>query len=217
MQIFRPGANTVARLVIVALAALPVLAVGFAYAIMRSPYITAQNVTRNQPVPFSHQHHAGGLGLDCRYCHTGVEKAAFAGLPPTETCMTCHSQLWTNAEILTPVRESLSRHEPIKWQRVHNLPDYVYFDHSVHIAKGVGCTTCHGKVATMPLMRQSKPMTMEWCLGCHRDPTAELRPLGAVFDQNWVAPADQAILGRKRLLERHIDTARLADCSICHR
>ena len=217
MQIFRPGADTVARIVLASLAIGPALAIGGAYALMRSPYVTDQDVTRNQPVPFSHEHHVGGLGIDCRYCHTSVERARFAGLPPTETCMTCHSQLWTNAELLRPVRESLATGTPIHWQRVHNLPDYVYFDHSVHVAKGVGCSTCHGAVETMPLMRQAKPLTMAWCLGCHRDPAPELRPLGAVFDQAWTAKAGSAETGHVRLAERGIDIRRLTDCSICHR
>ena len=217
MQIFRPGADSVARIVIALLAILPISVVGVGYTLVRSPYVTDQDVVRNQPVPFSHEHHVGGLGLDCRYCHASVETARFAGLPPTDTCMTCHSQLWTNAEILKPVRDSLARDVPIHWQRVHNLPDYVYFDHSVHVAKGVGCSTCHGEVDRMPLMRQAKPLTMSWCINCHRDPTQDLRPLAAVYDMHWTPPADQAALGRQRLLERHIDTARLEDCSICHR
>ena len=182
MQIFRPGANTIAILVLAAIGALPVLGVGLGYQLTRSPYTTGQNVTRNQPVPFSHEHHVGGLGLDCRYCHTSVEKARFAGLPPTETCMTCHSQIWTNAEMLAPVRTSLAENKPIAWQRVHRLPDYVYFDHSVHVAKGVGCTTCHGAVDQMPLMRQAAPLTMQWCLDCHRDPGKSIQPRETVFD-----------------------------------
>ena len=144
MQIFRPGANTIAILLLASLGVIPVLAVGLAFQIVGSPYVTEQNVTRDQPIPFSHEHHVGGLGLDCRYCHTWVENARFAGLPPTETCMTCHSQIWTNAQMLAPVRASLAENKPIRWQRVHNLPAYVYFDHSIHIAKGVGCSTCHG-------------------------------------------------------------------------
>ena len=151
MQIFRPGANTVATLLLASLGVIPVLAIGLAYRIAKSPYVTGQGVIRNQPVPFSHEHHVGGLGIDCRYCHTAVEKARFAGMPPTETCMTCHSQLWTNAAMLAPVRASLAESKPIAWTRVNDLPGYVYFDHSVHIAKGVGCTTCHGPIGQMRL------------------------------------------------------------------
>jgi hypothetical protein len=217
MQIFRPGANTVATLLLALLGVVPVLAIGLGYQIAGSPYVTGQNVTRNQPVPFSHEHHVGGLGLDCRYCHTSVEKARFAGLPPTETCMTCHSQLWTNAEMLAPVRTSLTENKPIHWQHVNKLPDYVYFDHSIHIAKGVGCTTCHGDVAHMPLMRQAAPLTMQWCLDCHRDPAPALRALADVFATDWRRPKDQDERGERLVAERHIDVDRLADCSVCHR
>ena len=159
-QLFRPGADSVARCVLIAIGVMPFLFIAVSYAIVLSPPVTGQNITLTQPVPFSHEHHVGGLGLDCRYCHTGVETSAFAGLPATETCMTCHSQIWTQAEMLAPVRESLANGAPIRWQRVNRLPDYVYFDHSVHLAKGVGCTTCHGSVDEMPLMRQSAPLTM---------------------------------------------------------
>ena len=217
MQLFRPGANTIAVLVMAAIGAAPVLAVGVSYQLMRSPYATDQNVTRNQPVPFSHEHHVSGLGLDCRYCHTSVENARFAGMPPTETCMTCHSQIWTNAEMLAPVRESLAKNQPIAWLRVHRLPDYVYFDHSVHVAKGVGCTTCHGDVGQMRLTRQGAPLTMQWCLDCHRAPAQFLRPHDAVFDPKWQPPQNQAVLGPKLAAAYHIKTDHLTDCTVCHR
>ena len=218
VQVFHPGADTVARVVLASIGAAPVLAVGLAYALWRSPYATAQDVTREQPIPFSHEHHVGGLGIDCRYCHTSVEKAAFAGIPPTETCMSCHSQEWTNAPMLAPVRQSLAEERPLQWNRVHNLPAYVYFNHSVHVAKGVGCSTCHGEVQTMKLMRQAAPLTMGWCLDCHRDPAPNLRPHEAVFDMNWKPPADQAAIGARFMEERHIkSTERLSECSICHR
>jgi hypothetical protein len=216
MQIFREGTNTIAALVLASLAAVPVLAMGLAYQVMKSPYVTDQNVTLNQPVPFSHEHHVGGLGLDCRYCHTSVEKARFAGIPPTETCMTCHSQIWTNAEILAPVRASLAENKPIRWQRVHKLPDYVYFDHSIHVAKGVGCSTCHGLVEQMRLMRQAQPLTMGWCLDCHREPEKNVRPREAVFDGSWTPPGDREALGRELVAAYHIRRD-LTDCSICHR
>ncbi|GJE71515.1 cytochrome c3 family protein [Methylorubrum podarium] len=218
VQIFHPGADTVARVVLASIGAVPVLAVGLAYTLWRSPYVTAQDVTREQPVPFSHEHHVGGLGIDCRYCHTSVEKAAFAGIPPTETCMSCHSQEWTNAPMLAPVRQSLAEGRPLTWNRVHNLPAYVYFNHSVHVAKGVGCSTCHGPVQTMKLMRQTAPLTMGWCLDCHRDPAPNLRPHEAVFDMAWKPPADQAVIGARFVEERHIKSPeRLSECSICHR
>ena len=218
MQIFRPGANTIARILLVALAVLPVFAVGLTYRLWASPYYTQQNVTREQPVPFSHEHHVGGLGIACRYCHTSVEKARFAGMPPTHTCMSCHSQIWTNAPMLAPVRTSLANNEPIHWRRVHNLPDYVYFDHSVHVAKGVGCTSCHGAVQTMKLMRQVAPLTMSWCLDCHRNPEKNLRPRNEVFNMTWTPPPDQEERGASssRPTTSSPQTA-LSECSICHR
>lgn len=217
MQIFRPGANTVATLMLASLGVIPVLATLLAYQIAKSPYVTGQDVVPDQPVPFSHEHHVGGLGIDCRYCHTSVENARFAGLPPTETCMTCHSQIWTNAEMLAPVRASLADKRPIRWKRVNALPDYVYFDHSIHISKGVGCTTCHGPISRMSLTRQAAPLTMQWCLDCHRDPAKALRPREAVFDPNWKPAADAAEAGRKLMAAYHIHTDHLTDCSICHR
>jgi len=217
MQIFSPGANTLATILLASLGAIPVMALGFTYQITRSPYFTDQNVTRNQPVPFSHEHHVNGLGLDCRYCHTSVEKARFAGIPPTETCMTCHSQIWTNAEMLAPVRASLASNTPLRWQRVNSLPSYVYFDHSVHVNNGVGCTTCHGPIGQMRLTRQAAPLTMQWCLDCHRDPAKSLRPKAEIFDPDWKPPRDQADEGRKLAVIYHIHSKHLTDCSVCHR
>ena len=168
-QIFRPYADTVLRVALLAILVVPVAAIAAAYAVMWSPYVTGQNVVIEQPVPFSHQHHVGALGLDCRYCHTAVERSPVASVPPTHTCMTCHSQLYTNAQMLAPVRKSLASGIPIRWNRVHRLPDYVYFDHSVHLANGVGCTTCHGQIDDMPLTRQTAPLTMScsssWVIG----------------------------------------------------
>jgi hypothetical protein len=216
-QIFRPYADSVARATLVTLLIGPFAAIGIAYWTMRSNYITDQTITLSQPVPFSHAHHVGGLGLDCRYCHSGVEKSAIAGIPPTHTCMTCHSQLYTQTEMLAPVRTSLAENKPIRWNKVNKLPDYVYFDHSIHIAKGVGCTTCHGPVDRMPLVRQAAPLTMGWCLNCHRDPAQYLRPATAVFDTDWQAPANQREQGRKLAAANHIDNPHLTDCSVCHR
>ncbi len=216
-QLFRPAANTIARVVLVSLVACPFVFVGLAYAVMRSPYVTGEGVTIDQPVPFSHKHHVGALGLDCRYCHTAVETSPVAGMPPTTTCMTCHSQLFTQASMLAPVRKSLADNVPMHWRRVDRLPDYVYFDHSIHIAKGVGCTTCHGPVADMPLMRQGAPLTMAWCLDCHRDPVPYLRPADKVFDPYWTPPRDQFEQGRKLLVRYMIDVDHLSDCSRCHR
>ena len=216
-QIFHPRADTILRLGLLAIPTLPILGVLLGYMVMRSPYVTSQNITIDQPVPFSHEHHVGGLGIDCRYCHTAAERSRFAGLPPTETCMTCHSQLWTQAPMLAPVRESLARQQPLRWQRVNDLPGYVYFDHSIHLAKGVGCTTCHGPVAAMPLMRQAAPLTMGWCLACHRDPAPNLRPKEAIYDPSWSPPADQRERGEHLLDAYRIRTEHLTDCSVCHR
>jgi hypothetical protein len=216
-QLFRPGANSVAVAVAGMIVAAPVAAVALTYALWTSPYGTGEGITPRQPVPFSHEHHVGRLGLDCRYCHTGVEKTAFAGVPATHICMTCHSQLYTDAPLLAPVRQSLAMDQPIHWVRVNRVPDYVYFDHSVHVSNGVGCTTCHGPVGNMPLMRQAAPLTMGWCLDCHRDPTPYLRPSESVFDPNWTPPRNQREEGKRLLAHYHIQTKGLTDCSRCHR
>jgi cytochrome c7-like protein len=216
-QLFRPGANSGAVAVISVLFVFPPLAVGLTYFIWTSPYATNQYLTRGQIIPFSHAHHVGELGLDCRMCHTGVEKAAFAGLPSTHICMTCHSRIWTNAPMLAPVRASLASGEPLHWRRVNRLPDYVFFNHAIHVGKGVGCSTCHGPVQDMALMRQQEPLTMGWCLGCHRHPERYLRPKRSVFDMTWSPPPDQSARGLELLQEYRISTDHLTDCSTCHR
>ena len=215
-QLFRRGANSVAVVVLVGLLVVPVAAIALTYFLWASPYATGQHLTHEQPVPFSHAHHVGDLGIDCRMCHTGVEKAAFAGLPSSHICMTCHSQLYTQSAMLAPVRESLASNTPIHWNKVNRLPGYVYFDHSIHIAKGIGCTTCHGPVATMPLMRQAAPLTMGWCLDCHRNPAPHMRPASAIFDPFWTFPDDQAERGIA-LAHQYLDNKHLTDCSVCHR
>jgi hypothetical protein len=216
-QLFRPGANSIAVAVIVAVFAVPAAAVALAYFIWQSPYATDQDLTRAQPVPFSHAHHVGDLGLDCRMCHTGVEKAAFAGIPTAHVCMTCHSQIWTNAQMLAPVRASYASGVPLHWERVNRVPDYVFFDHSIHVAKGIGCAVCHGPVQKMALMRQAQPLTMGWCLECHRHPDRYIRPKDQVFNMNWTASPDQAEEGRKLILQYLIHSEHLTDCSTCHR
>jgi len=170
-----------------------------------------------QAVPFSHKHHVGDVGLDCRYCHTSVETSAFAGLPPTHTCMTCHSQLFTDSPMLAPVIRSFETGIPLQWNRVHDLPDFVYFNHSIHIAKGVGCATCHGPIDRMPLTWRIAPLEMQWCLDCHRAPQKYLRPRDKVFDVDWHPVGDQLVLGRKLLAANHIHVSSLTDCSVCHR
>jgi hypothetical protein len=185
---------------------------------MKSPYATQAQVARHQPVPFSHKHHVSGLGMDCRYCHTSVEESAFAGIPSTKVCMTCHGLVWNDAELLEPVRESYRTDLPIEWVRVHDLPDFAYFDHSIHVAKGVGCSSCHGQVDEMPLMWQEHSLTMEWCLDCHRNPEEQIRPREAVFDMDWM-PASLSLAERRALVEEY-DVAppqNLTSCSTCHR
>ncbi len=230
-QIFHPSMNTLAKASIFG-AVFIIAAVGWvASAVDRSPYNTDAGVVRSQPVPFSHEHHVAGLGIDCRYCHTSVEVSPFAGMPSTKTCMTCHSQIWTNAALLAPVRESWNSGAPIKdatghtgWTRVHKLPDFVYFNHSIHLAKGVGCVTCHGRVDKMPLMYQHASLQMEWCLDCHRNPEKFVRPRDQVFSMNWDAEKDplrlgetQATLGPKLVEQYQIHTSQLSNCYVCHR
>ncbi len=214
-QVFSPTSNTVAPGVLVAIVVMLCL-LGLAdYLIFWSPYATAVGVPINQPVPFSHEHHVGGLGIDCRYCHTSVETAAYAGVPATHTCMTCHSQLWTEAPLLAPVRESLVKNEPIRWNRVHNVPDYVYFNHSIHIAKGIGCVSCHGRVDQMPLIAKAQTLYMKFCLDCHRHPERFVRDRSEVFDMTSANPTEAT--GHQRVAAYHIHTVALLDCSTCHR
>jgi hypothetical protein len=183
-----------------------------------SPWMTRQNETIVQPVQFSHAHHVGGEGIDCRYCHTSVEKSAFAGIPPTKTCMNCHSVLFTNAQILEPVRASFRDDMPLHWIRVNDLPDFVYFSHKIHIKQGVGCVTCHGQVDKMPLMYQAQTLQMGWCLDCHRAPEKYIRPRDQVFNMAYEAPDDQIALGNRLKREYNIAGVRhLTSCSVCHR
>jgi hypothetical protein len=177
--------------------------------------MTEVGSARQQPVPFSHKHHVADAGIDCRYCHTSVEQAAFAGIPPTKTCMNCHAQLWTEAPMLEPVRESYRTGKPLEWVRVHKLADFVYFDHSIHVKKGVGCVTCHGRVDQMPLVWRVNTLYMEWCLECHRQPERFVRPREQVFNLEWEPPKDQLALGKKLVAEYKIQ--KLTNCSVCHR
>lgn len=176
----------------------------------------AVNEAVEQPVPFSHKHHVGDLGIDCRYCHAAVETDAFAGMPPISTCMTCHSQLYTDQPALKPIVDSWRSGVALHWNRVHQLPDFVYFNHAIHVAKGVGCESCHGRVDRMALTSRVAPLSMKWCLDCHRAPQQHLRPRSEVFAMGWHAP-DQQKLGLSLMGEYHIDARRLTDCSVCHR
>jgi Cytochrome c7 and related cytochrome c/Class III cytochrome C family len=214
-QIFHRSTNTLARVSIYG-AVVFVLLLGYVVdKIDNTAYVTEVNVSRPQPVPFSHKHHAGELGLDCRYCHSSVEVSSSAGMPPTQTCMTCHSQIWTNAEILDPVRVSYRNSTPIPWTRVNAVPDFVYFNHSIHIAKGVGCTTCHGPIGEMNITWKANSLYMRWCLDCHTAPGKYLRPRSEIFNPYYQPPANQLELGRKLVKEYHVQ--KLTDCYTCHR
>lgn len=214
-QIFHRSTNLISRLSIYSGVFILSLAGYALYEIELSSWYTDVNVAQEQPVPFSHKHHAGELGLDCRYCHTSVEKSSFAGIPPTQTCMTCHSQIWTNAAMLEPVRASYRDDKSIAWTRVNALPEFVYFDHSIHVAKGIGCTTCHGPIAEMPLTWRAESLYMSWCLNCHRQPEKYVRPKEKVFDPNYEPPTNQLALGARLVKEYKIE--KLTNCSTCHR
>ncbi len=190
-QIFDRSSNALARMSLV-LTGLIVIALGVTLnELQRSPWVTRQGQRPDQPVPFSHKHHVQGLGLQCQYCHVSVEKSSYAGIPPTKTCMNCHAQIWTNATLLEPVRHSWATGESLVWTKVHDLPDYVYFNHSIHVNKGLGCASCHGRVDLMPLMYEQNTLQMEWCLNCHRDPAKNLRPAGQVYNMAWQGPTTE--------------------------
>jgi len=217
-QIFHRSTNTLSRFSIFGAAFLVAALLWVAAQINRSAYVTAIDVVREQPIPFSHQHHVAGLGIDCRYCHTSVEKSSFAGIPATQICMNCHSQIWAEAEMLRPVRESFRTGVPIRWTRVHNLADFAYFDHSIHVSKGVGCVTCHGRIDQMPLVRQAATLQMEWCLQCHRNPAPFLRPREYVFSMDWRPGPEDINLAQKLMQQYRIQSAELlTSCSTCHR
>jgi hypothetical protein len=214
-QIFHRSTNALARITM--FGGVVILAV-LGYAVdrwTRSSYMTGETVTLMQPIPFSHDHHTAALGIDCRYCHTSVEDAAFAGIPPTATCMNCHNEIWKDSPMLEPVRESYRTQTPIAWQRVHDLPDFVYFNHSIHVAKGIGCESCHGRVDRMPLIYQAESLQMEWCLDCHRDPGPYVRPRDEVVTMGWSPPEGQAAMADRLLEEYSIES--LTYCSACHR
>jgi hypothetical protein len=244
-QIFHRSANTIARLSMFGAVFLIAGVLWAALQMQRSPYFTYAKVARMQPVPFSHQHHYAGLGIDCRYCHTSVEVSGFAGIPPTKTCMNCHSQMWINAPMLEPVRQSFLSGRSLVWTRANALPDFVYFDHSIHINKGVGCNTCHGPVDKMPLMYNDASLQMEFCLDCHRDPGKYIRPhyvqprpddpkseIDQVFNMTYQQPTslkpvtlpdgkrftDQTALGAYLAGQYHLRTERdITSCNTCHR
>ncbi len=189
-QIFDRSSNALARMSLV-LTGLIVIALGVTLdELQRSPWVTRQGQRPDQPVPFSHKHHVTGLGLQCQYCHVTVEKSSYAGIPPTKTCMNCHAQIWTNANLLEPVRNSWATNESLLWTKVHDLPDFVYFNHSIHVNKGLGCASCHGRVDQMPLMYMQNTLQMEWCLDCHRNPAKNIRPTSQIYNMAWEKPSE---------------------------
>ena len=214
-QIFHPSTNTISRVSIYGAIFLVAGALWIMQQVNRSSYVTQAFVAREQPVPFSHAHHVGDVGIDCRYCHTSVETSAFAGIPPTKTCMNCHAQLYSDSPTLEPVRESFRTGMPIVWTRVHDLPDFVYFDHSIHVNKGVACVTCHGRVDRMALTWQEASLQMEWCVGCHRHPERAVQPRDTITRLDWQPASDRATVGLRLAKEYNVRTR--TDCSTCHR
>jgi len=217
-QIFRHSTNTFARITIFG----AVFILGFlawvTFELSRSSYSTRAEQAREQPVPFSHAHPVGGMGFDCRYCHTSVETSSFAGIPPTKTCMNCHSQIWLSSPTLEPVRASFRTNESIRWTRVYDLPDFVYFNHSIHVNKGVGCESCHGRVDKMPLTWQANSLQMEWCLDCPRQPEKVLRPRQYITTMGYKPDGDQEVIGERLKKEYGVKDARtLTSCNTCHR
>ena len=211
-QVFTPGGVLVLKLVLLGAVGIMLAGSVVGYQHLQGPHSLGE--APRQPIPFSHKHHAGDDGIDCRYCHDGVEQSAFAGIPSTQVCMTCHSQLFTDAPMLAPVRASAASGEPLRWLRVHDLPDFVYFDHGIHVRKGVGCVECHGRIDRMPLTRRVASLEMQWCLGCHRDPAPHLRPPGYEFDMRSTSEI-RRIAGAPAA--RLVSERRLTDCSTCHR
>ena len=215
-QIFRPSDNTIAKVTIYAAVFILAALAWTCVSLDRSSYNTGQDIVRPQPVQFSHDHHTAGLGIDCRHCHGSVETSAFAGIPPTSTCHGCHQIIWADSPALEPVRASFRTGVPLRWTRVNDLPDFTYFNHSIHVAKGVGCSSCHGRVQHMQLMFQAASLKMEWCLSCHRDPRPSLRPREAVYDADYVQQDPDE--GARLAAEYHIrDPFTLTNCSTCHR
>lgn len=215
-QVFSPRFALVLRIAIIFVLA-GIVAAAVAYRV-NARGDAPQDDPIEQPIPFSHQHHVRDDGIDCRYCHTSVETSAFAGIPPLATCMTCHAELFNDAPVLAPLREAYAGGKALEWNRVHDLPGFVYFNHSIHIAKGVGCSTCHGAIDRMPLTRRVASLYMQWCLDCHRNPEAALRPRDQIFNVEWQPPVDQKTRGAQLRREYGLRSTReLTDCSTCHR
>lgn len=216
MSLFKPWSNTVARLSLGVTAGAGALAVGLLMLYVRSPLFTQQNDPIEQPVQFDHRHHVVEAGIDCRYCHSSVEKAASAGMPSTALCLNCHAQIWNKSPKLEPLRQAFFTDRPIRWEKVHKIPHYAYFNHSIHLAKGVGCASCHGRVDQMAAIEKDQPMTMAWCLACHRNPEQFLRPKEENVNLAWEAPkGGQLALGLALKDKNEVHTR--TSCSTCHR
>lgn len=223
-QVFHPRANAFTKLILIGGAALFIIGATALVRLNWSPWSTEKDQYIEQPVPFSHEHHVSGLGIDCRYCHTSAQTASTAGMPATNTCMSCHSQMWTQSDMLKPVRKSYRTGRPIQWERVHDLPDYVYFSHQVHTNNGIGCESCHGRVDQMPLMRQQASLHMQWCLDCHRNPEKNLRPAAFIYAFGYekrlkdegVTRTERLAMGSRLVKEYGIQKGRLSNCSVCH-
>jgi hypothetical protein len=209
-QLFHPSMNTVARVSIFGAIGFVAVGIVVGMVIVRSPYVTEAGVVREQPVPFSHRHHVGDVGLDCRYCHTSVEKSSFAGIPSTDTCLNCHSQLFADSAILAPVRQSFQSKRPLRWTRVNDVPDFVYFNHSVHIHAAVTCVRCHGPMDEMPLTWREHSLSMQWCLDCHRD--AHSGVPAHVFSTSSGGPAAESAAAAAQVQSHGRIT-----CYACHR
>ncbi len=219
-QVFPPGANWLVKWTGLGIGVGTVLVVGVSWAVYWGPTVTGVKQFRQQPIPFSHQRHVQGNGIDCRYCHTTVETSAFAGIPATETCMTCHSQILTDQPMFAKVHESWDSGKPMEWTRVNDVPDFVYFDHSIHVNRGVGCSECHGNVEEMRLTYKAESLHMGWCLQCHKAPEKYLRPKSEIFNTAYEHPKkkeDQLEMGRKLVEEYQIRKEQLLNCSVCHR
>jgi hypothetical protein len=214
-QIFRRSANTLSKLSLAGLLIVVGTLLLTAILVARSNYVTRAHEFVEQPVQFSHRHHVKDDGIDCRYCHTSVETSPFAGIPPTKTCMNCHSQIWSQAPILEPIRASFREDKPVRWVRVHDLPDFVYFNHSIHVKKGMGCETCHGRIDNMPLTLQENTLQMEWCINCHRNPANYVRPRAEIYTMGYKPPVPQSVMGPQLVKEYGIRGN--TSCSTCHR
>jgi hypothetical protein len=214
-QVFRRSSNTLARVSIVVVVLLLGGTIGLILGLDRSAYVTEVSIAKEQPIQFSHAHHAGELGIHCAYCHSTVEVSNFAGIPPTHTCMSCHSQIWLNSDFLEPVRASYRTGRSIEWNRIHDLPQFVYFDHSIHVNKGIGCASCHGRVDHMNQIYKVNTLQMQWCLDCHRAPEKHIRPRSEIYNMAYEQPPDQEEVGRKLLAEYKVQ--KLLDCYTCHR